>query len=71
MNLILSDVEETILIVDTDMPQSTAPVNVCYLSCICNAANTSSGRKTEDGHAVRQRRRRHFGKLYLLGPPYS
>jgi U6 snRNA-associated Sm-like protein LSm3 len=35
MNLILSDVEETILIVDTDdMPQGTVPVNVCYLSRI-------------------------------------
>ncbi len=35
MNLILSDVEETILIVDTDdMPQGTVPVNVGYLSRI-------------------------------------
>jgi hypothetical protein len=71
MNLILSDVEETILIVDTDMPQDMAPVNVCYLSASVDTTKTPSGRKTKDGHAVRQGRRRHFGKLYLLDPLYS
>lgn len=64
MNLILSDVEETIMLVDVEGESIPAPqrrINVGLLafpirvsvSCILNSSRLFSGCKTEDGHALR------------------
>ncbi len=64
MNLILSDVEETIMLVDVEgesTPASQRKINVSPLlfqipdrvGMLINSRRT--GRKTEDGHALRTR----------------
>ena len=64
MNLIMSDVEETILIVDTDsVPNGQGVINVGFdLSFFFFAIKLiATGCKTEDGNALRKRRWCYLG----------
>ena len=64
MNLILSDVEETIMIVEQPegVPGVQPVINVRVSTRIRREATHSpSGREAEDGHVVRKRRRCHLG----------
>ena len=66
MNLILSDVEETIMIVDQPdgAPEGQNTVNVGTSSCRRRAilvTSTFIGSETEDGHVVCARRWCHLG----------
>lgn len=62
MNLILSDVEETIMIVDQQegAPGGQHTVNASLLlnSCFCSGCSTDAtvpDRKAQDGHVIRTR----------------
>jgi hypothetical protein len=74
MNLILSDVEETIMIVDTDGndPQGTVNVRVVgcsmYIQNLWHLVRDTVGRETENGNAVCQRRWCHSGTPYYFFP---
>ena len=68
MNLILSDVEETIMLVDAQegIPTEQAQISVCGFA-IWHARHTQPkiGCKTKDGHVVCTRRRRNSGVLHV------
>lgn len=69
MNLILSDVEETIMIVEQPdgVPEGQNTVNVSHqsrLSLVSPDSSMGAGSEAEDGHAVRTRRRGHLGASF-------
>ena len=68
MNLILSDVEETIMIVEQpdSAPEGQSTVNVGGSFCnrhVSPDTSTPAGSQTEDGHVVCARRRCHSGAV--------
>ena len=70
MNLILSDVEETIMIVDQieGAPEGHTTVNVSLLHAdpfnMCN--RKPPDREAQNGHAFRSRRWRHISECRIL-----
>lgn len=74
MNLILSDVEETIMLVDgaegTPHGQGVVNVSSVYPLNSISVPTQHAGSKKEDGHAFRQRRWGYLGMCMVCGRIY-